>query len=350
MGAQGGPTLSPQVSRHRTPRGSIEVIPGLVVFPPVSTRSPGGSTHVPVGYGSLQVPGPSGKVPMLNSNVQVSPEVCRVPSSLSRQISRSAVAPSLTRSMPHPPPFENATIRNTANDLTDLGSLDTQKQAYLQQIDDCLTHSVQTLREQNAAQKCLLKWQSENIKRAYASKIDHEVKVEEVNLDRQANHELLRLRQIASHHKAMLEQQAGTAVYDYQKLKSVEGLLKEVCSGFEQCAEATLAYPPAPPVSPVSLYKEYVVLPRVPAPRLVPPRMHAMSTIESESTPSHTPTTLAASPLMSSASSFVPWPKGSYDLNMLSMHPGTEVDTEDWGTVSTAFGRDPIAAVVRCAQ
>jgi len=205
------------------------------------------------------------------------------------------------------------------SDLPGPESLEIQRQMYHQQLDENLANAKKILRDKNAAQKASLKQQSEYLTNAYVSMIDHEVKVEEVNLDRQAYHEQLQLKHVSAHYKAMLEQQASAAIYEYERTKGEEGLRKkqeEACSSStsEQWATLTLVQPSLPTVPLLSAYKEIVLLPQDWVPAMVPPTVPCIPIAADGGGTSGvmacTPTTLSGSPQMSAASSFVPWPQG----------------------------------------
>jgi len=175
------------------------------------------------------------------------------------------------------------------------------------------------LREINATQKARLKRQAEHAKNAYLCKIDHEVQMEEVNLDCQANDELLQLQYFVASCKARLVQQASDATYMFEKqlTEDIFCMMQErACSGPEQCTAPTLVEPPLPTVPLISAYKDAVSAPMRLVPRMAPPTVHNLeSLVDSDSSPKTamlTPTTLTGSPQMSAASSFVPWPRGSH--------------------------------------
>jgi len=204
--------------------------------------------------------------------------------------------------------FVATPIRRNAqsnSDLPDLESIMAQRQVCLQEINKNLTILKENLLETNAAKKLALKLQSEHVKRAYMFKIDHEVKVEEANSDRQANYELWRLQQAVAHSKAMLEQQAGEALCEYEKKKRQQELQAEVCPvpNLEHCSEATSAQ------YPVSLIQTSILV--------MAPITYPTSAIGSDAT------TQAASPMATpTTSSFVPWPHGSCDHTTLSLEDG----------------------------
>jgi len=314
------------------------------------SQPPGDSTHVPVGSlqvppmtpsGSLQVPVMSSSPSLLTSSRNTLSELSTTASFQSVPKVKAALAGknSIRSSSQGRPPRTAALLlgigelplpsmpivpirRNLSTvDLPDpvLECLDTQRQIFLQQIDDNLASSINTLREINATQKARLKRQADHVKNAYASKIDHEVKMEEVNLDCQANDELLRLQYFVASCKARLVQQASDATYKLEKQLTEDSLCmmqERVCSGAEQCTAPTLVEPPIPTVPLISAYKDAVSVPVCLVPRMAPPTVHNLeSMVDSDSSPIQTamltPTTLAGSPQMSAASSFVPWPRGS---------------------------------------
>jgi len=203
--------------------------------------------------------------------------------------------------------FNTSPIRRNAqsnSDLPDLESINAQRQLCLQEINNNLATLREILRETNAAKKLALKLQSEHVKRAYVFKIDHEVKVEEANSDRQANYELWQLQQAVAHSKALLEQQAGDALCEYEKQKRQEELQAGVCPvpSLGQCPEATSAQPTLPP-TPTSVF-------------MLAPLTCPTSAVGSDAT------ALAASQLATpTTSSFVPWPHGSCDHTRLSLPP-----------------------------
>jgi len=168
-------------------------------------------------------------------------------------------------------------LRNSSTDLPDPQSVDNQRQIYMQQLDDQLADGVRILRERNHSQKKILKQQAEHFKRQYTGKIDHEVRVEEVNLDRQANHELLQLQHVAAHYKAMLEQQASAAMYEHDRQKSLEELNVVQDEFAKQMALPTLVSPSEPAKSLSAAYKELVSLPHGSVPTMAPPAVHDVS-------------------------------------------------------------------------
>jgi len=145
---------------------------------------------------------------------------------------------------------------------------------YLQQITEFIDNSKQALRAKNTAQKVMLRQQSDHLKRAYLTKIDHEVNLEIRNLEQQANDELVQLQHDATHCRAMLEQHATIAAYECSKLRSAESLRK-VRAG--ETEEAMLEEPPTPTVSLISAYKDIVSLPHPATPAITPPKMQNLA-------------------------------------------------------------------------
>lgn len=97
-------------------------------------------------------------------------------------------------------------------DLPDLGSTAAQGQICLQEIKHDLETLNENLCETRDAKKLTSKLQSKHVKCACPFKIDHEAKVEERNLDRQANYGLWRLQQASARFKEMLEQELSHIV------------------------------------------------------------------------------------------------------------------------------------------
>jgi len=288
--------------------------------------------HMPVGSGSLQVPAMLANSCEATSGVQTvipiqatnAKDVFTFPASdtqstatASSSLGGSAgnltmgpasLASDLLPQLPVMMPIKRGQI-------PDPQSLDAQRQICLQQIEDNLAYSIKALCEMNATQRELLKRQSEHMKQAYMIKIDHEVMAEEVNLDREANHELLQLQQIAADYKRVLEQQACAATYEYEKQRSADLLQEDLCSS----SEATLMQPPVPRLSLIAAYRNLVTLPSS--------FESAMAALPVSAVESDNSTTLAASPVMSPASSFVPWPEQAMLSPVPSyMYPATDAD------------------------
>lgn len=286
----------------------------------VPARSRSGSPHMPVGSGSLQVSamltpsrgGWSTNMPRKALNrkdsftgTPIGESQSTVCSSLGGMLVNSATTTETSQGDVQRLGFNTSSIRRNAqsnSDLPDLESINAQRQLCLQEINNNLATLREILRETNAAKKLALKLQSEHVKRAYVFKIDHEVKVEEANSDRQANYELWQLQQAVAHSKALLEQQAGDALCEYEKQKRQPELQAEVSPvpTLEHCHWATSAQ------QPVSLIQTSILV--------MAPITYPTSAIGSDAT------TQAASPMATpTTSSFVPWPHGSCDHTTLSL-------------------------------
>lgn len=134
----------------------------------------------------------------------------------------SAPAPAAASNVPPsaPPPSL------TAN-LPDPGAVQQQKDAHLKVLDDQLKEGLAKVTAQTKEKRMVMLAQAEKQKVDFGLMVDAEVRLQELDLDKQFLSVVQFVKQEATRQRAMLEQQAAQLAFQYQEKKVEEDMLAQ---------------------------------------------------------------------------------------------------------------------------
>lgn len=112
----------------------------------------------------------------------------------------------------------------------------------MKSLDDQLKQGAEVLNQQLKQQQEYLLRMGDQQKRQYGLQVDQNIKVQELELVQQHNHQLLMLQQAAQQQKAALEQQANALLIEYNQKKASEDLAAQMSEFNVGAAEAHRKY------------------------------------------------------------------------------------------------------------
>mmetsp|Transcript_128719 Transcript_128719/g.227817 ORF Transcript_128719/g.227817 Transcript_128719/m.227817 type:complete len:397 (-) Transcript_128719:49-1239(-) len=236
-------------------------------------------TAVP-GTNGMPMPAPNIVGPLLSTvgttTPQPVPQPVMMPSRGPPQASAaSAPAPAVASNVPPsaPPP---SLIAN----MPDPDDVRRQKDQHLRTLDSQLKEGLEKLDTQIKEKRKMMLAQAEKQKIDFGLKVDAEVKMQELDLDKQFLSVVQYVKQEATRQRAMLEQQAMQLSFQYQEKKVEEDMLAQQFELHKQQHAIQETIQRQPPVTPL---KSLVPLP-------VPMPAHSTSQVGNSPMPSVVPT------------------------------------------------------------